>query len=205
MWCLLFGLGCCGTGVEGKSFILVFTFFFKTVRYKSRGRFFENLCRFLAPHVAVGGWEEISENELPSPAKTTLQSFSRNLENKCRFRGSKVAVGGWEEFSYEIWLRIGASWWSGQEIGSESEPWMQNNAYFCRVASLLMPLSAAKLGCGIKIDVTKEIIPWDPYFFRSPMIYPLRRSAIFLPEDLIFSLSRDLPLEGDFKKLREHP
>ena len=184
MQCLLFGLGCCGTGVEGKSFILVFTFFFKTVRYKSRGRFFENLCRFLAPHVAVRGWEEISENELPSPAKTTLQNFLRYFENKCRFGGSKVAVGGWEEFSYEIWLRIGASWWSGQEIGSVSEPWKHNNANICSVASLLMPHSEAESGYGINFDVTKEKSSWNP---------------------LYFSPSHDLPLEGDFKKLREHP
>jgi len=62
-----------------------------------------------------------------------------------------------------------------------------------------MPLSEAGSGYGIKIDVTKEIFPGEPYIFRSPMIYPLRGSANFFPEDLIFPSSRDLPLEGDFK------
>ena len=47
--------------------------------------------------------------------------------------------------------------WEG--IGSVSEPWKKNNADFCRVALLLMPLSEAESGDGIKIDVTKEIFP----------------------------------------------
>ena len=43
------------------------------------------------------------------------------------------------------WLRFGAL--------------EENNTDFCRVASLLMPLSEAEFGDGIKIDVTKEVFP----------------------------------------------
>ena len=81
-----------------------------------------------------------------------------------------------------------------------------------------MPCSEVESGYGINFDATKENPP-DPYIFRFPTTYHLRgiskffseapiktaqlipylvRGFVnFLPEGLIFPLSRDLSLEGE--------
>ena len=51
----------------------------------------------------------------------------------------------------KYWLRFGA--------------FGKNNAYFCRVASILMPLKEDESDCGIKIDATKEKFPVILIFF----------------------------------------
>ena len=67
-----------------------------------------------------------------------------------------------------------------------------------------MPLKEAKSGYGIKIDATKEKVSRDPYFFRLLVTYHLRGFSKNSSETLYFSLSRDLPLEGE-KSFRQHP
>lgn len=72
------------------------------------------------------------------------------------------------------------------------------------MASILMPHSEAETKHGIDFDATEN------FFFRTPikagLLIPclVRGFKNFLPEDLIFRLSRDLPLEGEIIPLR-HP
>ena len=86
------------------------------------------------------------------------------------------------------------------------------------MASILMPCSEVESGYGINFDATKENFPRSLYFSPSHDLplerdfnffseapikmallipYLVRSFEKFLPEGLIFPLSRDLPLEGE--------
>ena len=102
------------------------------------------------------------------------------------------------------WLRFGAS--------------SAKKENFYSLASILMPCSEVESGYGINFDATKENFPRSLYFLPSHDL-PLERNfkffseapikmallipylvkgfGNFLPEGLIFPLSRDLPLEGE--------
>ena len=140
------------------------------------------------------------------------------FQKKCRFGGLKVAVREWEEFlpsklapnrslvpnQSDNWLRFGAS--------------SAKKENFYSLASILMPCSEVESGYGINFDATKENFPWSLYFSPSHDLplerdfnffseapikmallipYLVRGFENFLPEGLIFPLSRDLPLEGE--------
>ena len=136
--CLLFASKPCGTGVEKD---------FQKVR---------NRMSFFCPPCCCKGMERSSKHRLPLPANKSLQIFSRSFENKCRFGGSKVAVGWWEEILREIGSVLAPDARRRLELAPFWRQKAKAKAGFSRVASILMPPSKGKSGCGIKIDATEK-------------------------------------------------
>ena len=96
----------------------------------------------------------------------TVRYGSRKIfkkrEIECRFGGSKVAVVMWEEILREIGSVLAPD---ARERRGLAPFWHQKaktKAGFSRVASILMPPSKGKSGCGIKIDAIKENFQGHP-------------------------------------------
>ena len=117
---------------------------------------------FFCPLCCCKGVEGRSEYSLSLPAKTALKKYSQKFQNQCRFGGSKVAVGWREEVSQEIGSVLAPD---ARERRGLAPFWHQKaktKAGFSRAASILMPPSKGKSGCGIKIDAIKENFPGHP-------------------------------------------
>ena len=142
--CLLFASKPCGTGVEKD---------FQKVR---------NRMSFFALHVAVREWRGQANTGSPYRQISRYKIFSRSFENKCRFGGSKVAVVVWEEILREIGSVLAPDARRRLELAPFWRQIAKAKAGFSRVASILMPPSKGKSGCGIKIDAIKENFPGHP-------------------------------------------
>ena len=132
-----------------------------------------------------------------------------------RLEGCGRGVGG---VFVRDWLRFGARCEKAPAVGSVLAPKAKTKAGFSRVASILMPPPKAKSDYGINFDATEKFFSEALYFSRfhdlplegnfkkifgsthkTGLLIPyfVKGFDIFLPEDLIFPLSRDLPLEGE--------
>ena len=126
------------------------------------GRFFEKPCRFSALNVAVRGWREKTRKDLRQAEEQRRKRDAKTFSEKCRFGGSKVAVVVWEEILREIGSVLAPD---ARERRGLAPFWHQKaktEAGFSRVASILMPPSKGKSGCGIKIDAIKENFQGHP-------------------------------------------
>ena len=154
MPCLLFCFGCCGTGVVG-NFQPGVCFLPQNRAVREQRKIFkksERGCRFLALHVAVREWRDQANTGSRYEQTGRSEKYFMQFQNKCRFGGSKVAVGVWEEFLRQIGSVLAPD---ARERRGLAPFWRQKakaKAGFSRVASILMPPSKGKSGCGIKID-----------------------------------------------------
>ena len=143
----------------------MFTFLLCMLRYRSRERFLKKReieCRFLALHVAVREWRDQANTGSRYEQTGRSEKYFMKFQNKCRFGGSKVAVVVWEEILREIGSVLAPD---ARERRGLAPFWHQKaktKAGFSRVASILMPPSKGKSGCGIKIDAIKENFPGHP-------------------------------------------
>ena len=86
---------------------------------------------------------------------------------------------------------------------NQSDNWLrfgalkEKNENFYGVASILMPLSKAETKHGINFDAAERFFYPAPIKTGLLIPYLVRGFTNFLPEGLIFPLSRDLPLEED--------
>ena len=142
--CLLFASKPCGTGVEKD---------FQKVR---------NRMSFFALHVAVREWRDQANTGSRYEQTGGSEKYFMKFQNKCRFGGSKVAVGWWEEILREIGSVLAPDARRHLELAPFWCQIAKAKAAFSRVASILMPPSKGKSGCGIKIDAIKENFPGHP-------------------------------------------
>ena len=129
---------------------------------------------FFCPSCCCTEVEGRAEYSLSLPAKTTLKKyFQKNSKSMSfwRLEGCGRDVGG--DFARD-WLRFGVRCERAPGVGSVLAPKAKTKAGFSRVASILMPPPKAKSDYGINFDATEK----------------------FFSEALYFSLSHDLPLEG---------
>ena len=142
--CLLFASKPCGTGVEKD---------FQKVR---------NRMSFFALHVAVREWRDQANTGSRYEQTGRSEKYFMKFQNKCRFGGSKVAVGWWEEILREIGSVLAPDARRRLELAPFWRQIAKAKAGSSRVASILMPPSKCKSGCGIKIDAIKENFPGHP-------------------------------------------
>ena len=176
-WCLLFASKPCGTGVEDNAEKITpesatADHLKRKAKNKCRflrgagfgnlvERFFENPCRFFPP-CCCKGVEGRAEYSLSLPARTTFKKYFQKISKSMSFwrlEGCGRGVGG--DFARN-WLRFGARFETAPGVGSVLAPKAKTKAGFSRVASILMPPSKGKSGCGIKIDAIKENFPGHP-------------------------------------------
>ena len=135
------------------------------LRYRSRERFLKKReieCRFLALHVAVREWRGQANTGSRYEQTGRSEKYFMKFQNKCRFGGSKVAVGWWEEILREIGSVLAPDARRRLELAPFWRQIAKAKAGFSRVASILMPPSKGKSGCGIKIDAIKENFQGHP-------------------------------------------
>ena len=150
---------------RGKSFDAVFTFLLWMLRYRSRERFLKKReieCRFLALHVAVREWRGQANTGSRYEQTGRSENIFKKSQNQCRFGGSKDAVGVWEEILREIGSVLVPDVRKHRQLAPFWRQKAKTKAGFSRVASILMPPSKGKSGCGIKIDAIKENFPGHP-------------------------------------------
>ena len=117
---------------------------------------------FFALHVAVREWRDQANTGSLYEQTGRSEKYFMKFQNKCRFGGSKVAVGWWEEILREIGSVLAPDARERRELAPFRRQIAKAKAGFSRVASILMPPSKGKSGCGIKIDAIKENFPGHP-------------------------------------------
>ena len=134
MRCLLFGFGCCGTGVEDNAEKITpesatADHLKRKAKNKCRflrgagfgnlvERFFEYPCRFFCPSCCCTEVEGRAEYSLSLPAKTTLKKYFQKISKSMSFLRLKgcgrVVRGGFAR----NWLRFGARCEKAPAVGS---------------------------------------------------------------------------------------
>ena len=174
---------------------------------------------FFGPPCCCKGMERTSKYRLPyRQIGRSKIIFFKIFQNQCRFGGSKVAVGWWEEVSQEIGSVLAPDSRGHRQLAPFWRQKAKTKAGFSRVASILMPPPKAKSDYGINFDAIEMFFLRSLIFFafswsttwgrfqknseapiKTGLLIPylVRGFENFLPEGLIFPLSRDLPLEED--------
>lgn len=142
MPCLLFCFGCCGTGVVG-NFQPGVCFLPQNRAVREQRKIFkksERGCRFLALHVAVREWRDQANTGSRYEQTGRSENISCNFKINVVLEARRLRQGCGRSFCDRL-----APFWRQKA---------KAKAGFSRVASILMPPSKGKSGCGIKIDAT---------------------------------------------------